>query len=170
MWIHIISNRLTRLYFVILLSAFLLTAACGEQPGGSPESVKPETAADVVSQEEKLPAVSSPAEKVEPEKSEPKPREIIPADPPEKESQKEQALEDIDWGLEVNLDEMITMAKKGQIVEIQWHVMPNILRAQAADGGIYHLRNENKGVDLRNTLINAGVKVGKEGILFRYLF
>jgi hypothetical protein len=138
MWIYIISNRLTRLFLVIILPAILLLAACGEQPGGSPEAVKPKTVAD--------------------------------ADPPENESQKERAVEDIDWGREVNLDEMITMAKKGQIVEIQWHVMPNILRAQASDGRIYHLRNENKGVDLRNTLINAGVKVGKEGILFRYLF
>ena len=62
------------------------------------------------------------------------------------------------------------MAKKGQIVEIQWHVMPNILRAQATDGEIYHLRNENKGVDLRNTLIKEGVTIGKGGILFRHLF
>jgi hypothetical protein len=138
MWIYIISNRLTRLFLVIILPAILLLAACGEQPGGSHEAVKPKTVAD--------------------------------ADPPENESQKERAAEDIDWGREVNLDEMITMAKKGQIVEIQWHVMPNILRAQASDGRICHLRNENKGVDLRNTLINAGVKVGKEGILFRYLF
>jgi hypothetical protein len=170
MWIHIISNRLTWLYFVILLPAILLPAACGEKSGGSPETGKPKTAADIIPKEEKLPAISTSAEPVEPEKSEPKPREIIPADPPENESQKKRALEDIDWGREVNLDEMITMAKKGQIVEIQWHVMPNILRAQASDGRIYHLRNENKGVDLRNTLINAGVKVGKEGVLFRYLF
>lgn len=170
MWIYIISNRLTRLFLVIILPAILLLAACGEQPGGSPEAVKPKTAAGIDSQEEKIPAVSSPAEPVEPEKPELKPREIISHDPPENKSQKERAVEDIDWGREVNLDEMITMAKKGQIVEIQWHVMPNILRAQASDGRIYHLRNENKGVDLRNTLINAGVKVGKEGILFRYLF
>lgn len=142
MWIHIISNRLTQLYFVILFPAIFLLAASGEQSSGSPEAVKPKTAADVASQEEKL----------------------------EDESQKEQAFEDVDWGLEVNLDEMVAMAKKGQIVEIQWHIMPNILRAQASDGRIYHIRNENKGVDLRNTLINAGVKVGKEGVLFRYLF
>jgi len=142
MWIHIISNRLTQLYFVILFPAIFLPAACGEQSSASPEADKPKIAADVASQEEKL----------------------------EDEHQKEQAFEDVDWGLEVNLDEMVAMAKKGQIVEIQWHIMPNILRAQASDGRIYHIRNENKGVDLRNTLINAGVKVGKEGVLFRYLF
>jgi hypothetical protein len=170
MWIHMISNRWAQLFFVILLPAISLLVACGEQSSGSPEAGKPKIAADVASQEGKLPAVSSPADPTEPEKSKPKPPEIIPADPPEDKSQKEQAFEDVDWGREVNLDEMIAMAKKGQIVEIQWHVMPNILRAQASDGLIFHLRNENKGVDLRNTLINAGVKVGKGGVLFRHVF
>jgi hypothetical protein len=89
---------------------------------------------------------------------------------PEDESPKRQASMDVDWGREVNLDEMIAMAKKGEIVEIQWHIMPNILRAETNDGRIFHLRNENKGVDLRNTLINAGVKVGEGGVLFRHLF
>jgi hypothetical protein len=77
---------------------------------------------------------------------------------------------DPDWGREVSLDEMVAMAKSGQIVEIQWHVMPNVLRAQASDGKIYHLKNENKGVDLRNILIKSGVKIGKGGILFRNVF
>jgi len=80
------------------------------------------------------------------------------------------ASEEIDWGREVRLDEMIAMAQSGQILEIQWHVMPNILRAQAADGGIFHLRNENKGVDLRNALIEAGVRIGKDGVQFRHVF
>lgn len=80
------------------------------------------------------------------------------------------ASEEIEWGREVNLDAMISMAREGTIVEIQWHVMPNILRAQASDGSIYHLRNENKGVDLRNTLIEAGVRIGKGGVLFRHVF
>jgi hypothetical protein len=87
-----------------------------------------------------------------------------------KESLQQQSLGEVDWGREIDLDQMIVMAKKGQIVEIQWHIMPNILRAEASDGEIFHLRNENKGVDLRNALINAGVKVGKGGVLFRHLF
>ena len=78
--------------------------------------------------------------------------------------------EDIEWGTEVHLDEMVAMARRGRIKEIQWHVMPNILRAQASDGALFHLRNENKGVDLRNTLINSGVKIGKGGVLFRHVF
>ena len=77
---------------------------------------------------------------------------------------------EIDWGREVSLDEMVAMAREGRIQEIQWHVMPNILRAKTSDDEIYHLRNENKGVDLRNTLIEAGVPVGKGGILFRHVF
>jgi hypothetical protein len=92
------------------------------------------------------------------------------SDRPEDESPIKQDSMDVDWGREVNLDEMITLAKKGQIVEIQWHIMPNILRALTNDGRIFHLRNENKGVDLRNKLVNAGVKVGKEGVLFRHVF
>ena len=80
------------------------------------------------------------------------------------------ASENPDWGSEVNLDEMIAMARKGEIVEIQWHVMPNVLRAQTADGKIYHLKNENKGVDLRNTLLESGVQIGKGGVLFRHVF
>src|SRR4030043_175354 len=119
MRIHVIYNRRTQLYFVILLPAVFLLAARGEQSSGNSEAGKPKIALDAASQEEKLPAISSPAGPAEPVKSGPKPREIIPADPPEDESQKEQAFEDVDWGREVNLDEMIAMAKKGRIVEIQ---------------------------------------------------
>jgi hypothetical protein len=78
--------------------------------------------------------------------------------------------EEIEWGAEVLLDEMIEMAQEGRITEIQWHVLPNILRAQASDGSIYHLRNENKGVDLRNTLIESGVEIGKNGVEFKHVF
>jgi len=85
-------------------------------------------------------------------------------------SRQEESSAEVDWGREIDLDEMITMAREARIREIQWHVLPNILRAETSDGEIFHLRNENKGVDLRNTLINAGVKVGKGGILFQHVF
>ena len=88
----------------------------------------------------------------------------------ENESREVQDTEDVDWGMEVNLREMVEMARQGQIVEIQWHVLPNILRAQTSDGNIFHLRNENKGVDLRNTLIEEGIKIGRGGIEFRHVF
>ena len=87
-----------------------------------------------------------------------------------RDSRLEESLIEVDWGREVNLDEMIAMAREDRIREIQWHVMPNILRAEASDGGVFHLRNENKGVDLRNTLIDAGVQIGKGGVLFRHVF
>ena len=77
---------------------------------------------------------------------------------------------EIDWGQEVGLDEMITMAREGRIVEIQWHVMPNILRAMTAGGQIYHFRNENKGVDLRRRLIDEGVRIGEDGVQFKHFF
>jgi hypothetical protein len=80
------------------------------------------------------------------------------------------AEDEIDWGREISLDELIAMTQGGQIQEIQWHVMPNILRALASDGSIFHFRNETKGVDLRNTLIEAGVKIGKGGVSFRHFF
>lgn len=85
-------------------------------------------------------------------------------------SGQEESLVEVDWGREVNLDEMITMATQGRIREIEWHVMPNILRAEASDGEVFHLRNENKGVDLRNRLIDAGVGLGKNGVRFRHVF
>ncbi len=95
-----------------------------------------------------------------------KPEETAAKDKP----QNENTSGHVDWGHEVNLNDMVAMAKKGQIKEIQWHVMPNILRAQTFDGQIFHLKNENKGVDLRNTLIDAGVKIGEGGVLFKHFF
>ena len=65
---------------------------------------------------------------------------------------------------------MIAKAKSGEIREIEWHVMPNVLRAQTADNRIFHLKNENKGVDLRKKLMDAGVQVGDGGVLFRHVF
>jgi hypothetical protein len=77
---------------------------------------------------------------------------------------------EIEWGREITLDEMMAMANKNQIEEIQWHVLPNILRARCVDGSTYHLRNENKGVDLRSRLIEAGVRIGTDGLQFRHVF
>ena len=77
---------------------------------------------------------------------------------------------EIEWGREITLDEMMSMAQKNQIEEIQWHVLPNILRARSVDGSTYHLRNENKGVDLRSRLIEAGVRIGTGGLQFRHVF
>lgn len=89
---------------------------------------------------------------------------------PDKGSGDAQGSSVINWGNEVNLDQMIAMAKEGRIREIQWHVLPNILRAETGDGKFFHLKNENKGVDLRNTLIKSGIRIGDGGIQFKHLF
>lgn len=90
--------------------------------------------------------------------------------PAEDKSRNENNSSHVDWGIEINLDKMVAMAKEGQIEEIDWHVMPNILLARTSDGRIFHIKNENKGVDLRSTLVKAGVKTGEGGILFKHFF
>ena len=131
--------------FIVLLLVILLSTGCGNQSSDMTEDGK---------------------EKVL--KSGPKEGSLPQTD--KKESLQKQSLVEVDWGREVYLNEMIEMAREDRIKEIQWHVMPNILRAETSDGNIYHLRNENKGVDLRNTLIDEGVRIGKGGVLFRHVF
>jgi len=89
---------------------------------------------------------------------------------PAGETRENGSSEKIDWGRETTAGEIVAMAKKGEIREIQWHVMPNVLRAEAADGRIFHIKNENKGIDLRSMLIDAGVRVGNGGVSFRHVF
>ena len=78
--------------------------------------------------------------------------------------------EKIKWGREIKLDELLALAKSGRIREIEWHVMPNVIRAVASDGRAFYFKNENRGVDLRNLLISAGIQMGKGGISFRHVF
>jgi hypothetical protein len=78
--------------------------------------------------------------------------------------------EKIDWGKETTAAGLIAMAKKGEIREIQWHVMPNIFRAEAGGGRIFYLRNEDKGIDLRGMLIKEGVRIGEGGVVFQHVF
>jgi hypothetical protein len=40
--------------------------------------------------------------------------------------------EKIDWGRETTAAEIVAMATDGEIREIEWHIMPNILRALAS--------------------------------------
>lgn len=80
------------------------------------------------------------------------------------------ASEEMDWGDEIALDRLVQMAKNGQIQEIQWHVMPNIIYARTVDSRAFHIKNENKGVDIRKVLEDSGILIGEGGIVFRYLF
>ncbi len=76
----------------------------------------------------------------------------------------------INWGREATAGDIVAMAKDGKIREIEWHIMPNILRALAWDGRIYYVKNANKGVDMRGMLLKKGVRVGKGGVEFRHVF
>jgi hypothetical protein len=78
--------------------------------------------------------------------------------------------ERIEWGSEIKLDELLALAKSGRIREVEWHVMPNVIRAVASDGRVFHFKNANRGVDLRNLLVNGGIQIGKGGISFRHVF
>ena len=136
------SNKLTRLLLPALLPIFFL-AACGEQSGSNPENGKQKITEDTAS--------------------------LNPV-PPSGEQEKDLDLMDVNWGREISLNDMIVMAREGRIKEIQWHMLPNILRARAYDGEVFHIRNDDKSVDLRNTLVKAGVEVGEGGLLFRHVF
>jgi hypothetical protein len=154
---------------LLLLTAMLLSAGCGSRPSGNAEESN--TSAVVLDPDQAVePESTSIAETNKSEVLRAEPVQTAPHEPAENSASGESSSEEIDWGREVGLEAMIAMAKEGRIEEIQWHVMPNILRAKAKDGEIYHLRNENKGVDLRNTLLDAGVKIGKGGLRFQHVF
>ena len=141
--------------FVVASLAISLLAGCGEADKTKPTSQEP---------------TSSIALLKKPAQHKVKAAKTSSPDPPADEASKGETFEKVDWGQEVTLDEIIAMAKNGRIQVIEWHVMPNIIRVLALDGRIFHLRNENKGVDMRNTLINAGIRIGKGGIDFRHVF
>jgi hypothetical protein len=147
-----------------------LLSACGAPPAGSPEAGETKAAPLDYLKEERLPAISAPAQPMESGTHKIEPQAIPLPRPSKNEVKEDQTPQKMDWGPEISLDEIVTMAQSGRIREIQWHVMPNILRIETPDGRVFHLRNENRGVDLRNTLIESGVQVGKGGVIFRHVF
>lgn len=80
----------------------------------------------------------------------------------------EEELE-IEWGEEITLDELIEMGQNDQISSLEWHIMPNRVRIITTSGQIFNLRNEHYRVDVVKVLEDAGVKVGKGGIPFKFL-
>lgn len=167
---HVISNKPIRPIFPIASLAIFLLVACGGHPTGSPEAEKTKAIPAGFQKEKEPRPVPSPAQPKESAGRKVKPSKIPSTDPFTDETPRDQAFEKVDWGRAITLDEIIAMAKSSEIQTIEWHVMPNIIRAQASDGRIFHIRNESKGVDMRNTLINAGIQVGKGGISFRHVF
>ena len=147
-----------------------LAAACSTHPPGAPETEKTgATSAEITKQKESS-SVSSPPQRTEPAERKVEPIKNSSSDSSAGETQRNNDIVEIDWVRETTLDEMLSMAKSGEIQQIEWHVMPNIIRAQASDNRIFHIRNENKGIDIRNALINAGIPTGKGGINFRHVF
>jgi hypothetical protein len=163
-------NKLIKAILGISCAIIFLLSACGGSPVDRSESGNPKTTVHDITPKEELPEVPSTEKPKESEKPKSVISENIPPDSAEEEPAREKDSEDIEWGQEIGLAEMIEKAKSGEIREIEWHVMPNVLRAQAWDHRIFHLKNEDKGVDLRNTLMSAGVKIGEGGVIFRHVF
>jgi hypothetical protein len=151
--------------FIVLLQLILLSFGCGNQSPDVTEDGKGKAITSGSIQGGGLSATASSTGPTESESS-----QDTLSERAKNESPGQGPLVEVDWGREVNLDEMIAMAREDRIREIQWHVMPNILRAEASDGKIFHIKNENKGVDLRNKLIDAGVRIGRKGVIFRHVF
>jgi hypothetical protein len=159
-----------RLIFAIASLTILWNAACATHPALDPEAGD-KKALPAKIQEPKGPRpVPLPVQPIESSRSKIKPARNASQKPLMDETLGEQTTNKINWGREVPLDDMITMAKQGEIRQIEWHVMPNIIRALAADGRIFHIRNENKDIDIRSVLTDAGINIGKGGISLRHVF
>jgi hypothetical protein len=166
----VISSELVRPMFAIASLILLLGVACGTHPAGAPETETTKALPRQIREAQGPPSVAMPPQREEFAGNKLKREESPSPDPVIDETPKDSAAKKIDWGREATLDEIMAMAKNGEIPQIEWHVMPNVIRAEAADGRIFHIRNENKGIDIRNTLIRAGISIGKGGISFRHVF
>ncbi len=165
-----VHARFKLCFLIIIFHAIFLSAACSEPIATTPETPKTNASPLVSRQQGQVPPAPSSTQmegstRLGITSTTSSPPEAINDAVPE-----DQASEKIDWGQETTLDEVVAMAKSGQIYEIQWHIMPNIIRALALDNKIFHIRNEDKGVDIRNVLEKSGILIGKGGITFRYLF
>lgn len=165
-----VSNESIRPTLAVASLTLLMAVACGTHPIGAPEAEKTKALPGQIQEAKETQSVPLPARRVESAGSRLQPAKSPPPDPLIDETPKDQTSNTINWGREATLDEIMAMAKSGEIQQIEWHVLPNVIRAQAANGRIFHIRNENKGIDMRNTLIDAGVNLGKGGIVFRHVF
>ncbi|MDM7996526.1 MAG: hypothetical protein QUT30_12695 [Acidobacteriota bacterium] len=156
--------------FAFALLILLVAAACGTHPAGVAETEKALALPGRPREVKEPQSAPVPVRRVESAGSRIQPTKGPSPDPLMVETPKNQDSGTINWGREATLDEIMAMAKNGEIQQIEWHVMPNVIRAQAADGRIFHIRNENKAIDMRNTLISAGINLGRDGIVFRHVF
>ena len=163
-------NESIRAIFAIASLAVFLAVACDSRPTGSPEAQRTKAIPVDFQKEKKPQPVSLPAQPTGSAERNARQAKVPSSNPMTDEKLRDSALDKIDWGRETALDEIIAMAKSGEIQQVEWHVMPNIIRAQAKDGRVFNIRKENKEIDIRNTLINAGIQIGKSGISLRYVF
>jgi hypothetical protein len=168
--VNVASKESIKPIILMAALAMLLAVACGLRPDVSPDAEKTEAIPKNLPKEKEPQPVSLPAKRTETAGHKAKSAQNSATDPSADEIPEDPANNKIDWGCEVTLDEILAMAKSGAIQQIEWYVMPNIIRAQTIDGRIFHIKNENKGIDIRNTLIKAGIQVGNGGISFRHLF
>lgn len=98
------------------------------------------------------------------------PAEAPTTDPDSRAADEHGDYVEVAWGAEVTFDEMIEMAKRGEIVVIEWYAMPNAIRLVTHDRHYYHVKNEKYGRSARKELVAAGVKVDKGGIPLNYYF
>lgn len=165
-----IFKESARPVFAIASLMMFLAAACGTRPIDTRESEKTDPPPMNIQKERTPQPVPPPARQAESAGHRAKPATIPPPDPLPDEAPSNDAVRKIDWGREATLEEIIAMAKSDQIQQIEWHVMPNIVRAQTRDNRIFHIRNENKGIDARKALIDAGIRIGSGGVAFRHVF
>jgi hypothetical protein len=169
--VNVVSKEsIVPIFLMAALLAMFLAVACGRRPDSSPDAERTEAIPKNLPKEKEPQPVSLPAKRTETAEHKIKSAQNAATDPSADETLTDPANNKIDWGIEATLDEILAMAKSGAIQQIEWHVMPNIIRAQTIDGRIFHIKNENKGIDIRNTLIKSGIQVGKGGISFRHLF
>jgi hypothetical protein len=166
----VIFNKSIRPIFAIALLGICLVVACESRPGGSPEAERTNAVPVDSRKTKEQQAAPLPARPMESAGRKIQRAKTQTSNPLTDETPSESALDKIDWGQETALDEFIAMAKSGGFHQVEWHVMPNIIRAQTPDGRVFHIRNESKEIDIRNTLIKAGIQVGKGGINLRYVF
>jgi hypothetical protein len=165
----VLSNRWIQAA-AIVFGALFLQAACANHPAPESEAENTESISRHFRQEAEQPPSSSVAFPKNQNERQKRPAKAVPPAPAREEASEDSDLVKVEWGREVTFDEIMEMAQNGRIREIEWHVMPNIIRVLAVDGRIFHLRNENKGIDIRSEMINAGIKIGKGGIDFRHVF
>jgi hypothetical protein len=68
------------------------------------------------------------------------------------------------FGVEISLEDMITMAQAGKVSRIEWFADTDLVRVFTTGGGVCHVKNERYKADIPRALMQAGVAVGDDGL------